>query len=147
MARPLRHFLIGWVHFWAQVSKVVRNPIFAAMTALGNVALFLAAGAFYFLEHGVNAAVTHPLDAVWWAAVTMTTVGYGDVVPMTYGGRIVAVFLMFSGGVLFLAFIALLSAAFVELEFRELGGELERVRKEVKKIKAEIGDLEERGRD
>ena len=144
MLRPIRHFIVGWVHFWAQVRKVFKNPIFAAMTVVGNLALFAAAGIFYLLEHGTNPAVAHPFDAIWWAAVTMTTVGYGDVVPITTGGRIVAVVLMLTAGVLFLAFIALLSAAFVELEFRELGGEMEKVRKEVRRLKAEVGEMGER---
>ncbi len=36
-------------------------------------------------------------DAMWWAVSTMTTVGYGDTYPVTFEGRIVAVFLMASG--------------------------------------------------
>ena len=36
-------------------------------------------------------------DALWWAIVTLTTVGYGDRFPMTVGGRITAMFVMFSG--------------------------------------------------
>ena len=36
-------------------------------------------------------------DAIWWAVVTVTTVGYGDRFPVTEGGRAVAVVLMFVG--------------------------------------------------
>ena len=36
-------------------------------------------------------------DAIWWAVVTVTTVGYGDRFPVTEGGRAVAVILMFIG--------------------------------------------------
>ncbi|MFN8017064.1 MAG: potassium channel family protein [Acidimicrobiales bacterium] len=35
--------------------------------------------------------------AVWWAIVTLTTVGYGDITPITHAGRIVAVMIMVSG--------------------------------------------------
>ena len=36
-------------------------------------------------------------DAFWWSFVTTTTVGYGDIAPQSFGGRIVAVFLMLIG--------------------------------------------------
>ena len=36
-------------------------------------------------------------DALWWAIVTLTTVGYGDRFPVTMGGRITAIFVMFMG--------------------------------------------------
>ena len=45
-------------------------------------------------------------DGVWWAVVTVTTVGYGDVYPMTVGGRIVAIVLMLTG----IGFLAVLTA-------------------------------------
>ena len=36
-------------------------------------------------------------DALWWAITTVTTVGYGDVSPVTTPGRVIAVFLMIGG--------------------------------------------------
>lgn len=49
------------------------------------------------VERDVNSGLTTFHDGVWWAMATMTTVGYGDVSPMTYTGKIVASFLMMFG--------------------------------------------------
>ena len=49
--------------------------------------------------------------AVWWAAVTMTTVGYGDKAPVTFGGRVIAVVWMFCSIVLIAGFTASISAS------------------------------------
>lgn len=45
-------------------------------------------------------------NALWWSFVTATTVGYGDVIPQTLGGRLIAVFLMIIG----IGFVGLLTA-------------------------------------
>ena len=46
----------------------------------------------------------------WWAAVTMTTVGYGDKAPSTLGGRVVALIWMFAGIIMISSFIAAITA-------------------------------------
>jgi ABC-type amino acid transport substrate-binding protein len=50
-------------------------------------------------------------QAVWWAAVTMTTVGYGDKAPETLGGRVVAIVWMLASVVLISSFTASISAS------------------------------------
>jgi ABC-type amino acid transport substrate-binding protein len=47
----------------------------------------------------------------WWAAVTMTTVGYGDKAPVTVGGRIVALFWMFASLIVISGFTAAIASA------------------------------------
>jgi voltage-gated potassium channel len=60
--------------------------------------VFLASVAEYFLEHDVQPATFGSVPAaLWWAVVTLTTTGYGDVVPITLGGRMVAAMVMISG--------------------------------------------------
>ena len=120
---------VGWKHFWRQIGKVLRNPVFLVLTLTGNCALFGSAVIFFFAEHKENPTVQSFGDALWWAFVTMTTVGYGDIIPVTGLGRFIAVVLMLTGGVLFLTFIALLASAFVELEFLELETEVRELRK------------------
>jgi voltage-gated potassium channel len=50
-----------------------------------------------FESKSANANITTGGQALWWAVVTITTVGYGDFYPVTTAGRITGVFVMFSG--------------------------------------------------
>src|SRR4029450_9194138 len=59
--------------------------------------VFLASVAEYFLERDVQPATFGSVPAaLWWAVVTLTTTGYGDVVPITPLGRLVAAMVMIS---------------------------------------------------
>jgi voltage-gated potassium channel len=60
----------------------------------------------YAAENGVNEAINDPVDAIWWGVVTLSTVGYGDVVPVTNEGRFAAAVLMLLGIGLFSAITA-----------------------------------------
>jgi voltage-gated potassium channel len=62
--------------------------------------LITFAGALGVLEaerHAAGANITNFPDALWWACVTIFTVGYGDLSPITFEGRAIAVILMMSG--------------------------------------------------
>jgi voltage-gated potassium channel len=70
---------------------------------LGGVALvagavvLLGASVAYYAEHPTNPGFNTYKSSVWWAIVTLTTVGYGDIVPHTSTGRWAAVLIMFTG--------------------------------------------------
>jgi voltage-gated potassium channel len=59
-------------------------------------------------------------DALWWAATTVTTIGYGDVVPATSGGRVIAVFVMFASVATVSFTTAVVTATFVAYHQRRL---------------------------
>ena len=65
-------------------------------------------------------------DAAWWAATTVTTIGYGDVVPATSGGRVIAVFVMFASVATVSFTTAVVTASFVAYQQRRIGPETER---------------------
>ena len=58
---------------------------------------FVGASVAYYAEHPTNPEYKTYGDSLWWAIVTLTTVGYGDIVPETAAGRWAAVFIMVTG--------------------------------------------------
>ena len=88
-----------------QMLVVSGESLPAAMALVFAVVFMFGAGVF-FLERAVNPAFAHVSDGLWWAFVTLTTVGYGDVVPITSAGRTVAVIAMLFGITLYSLMIA-----------------------------------------
>jgi voltage-gated potassium channel len=77
--------------------------------------LFASAGLeVAFEEHARGATIHNYGDALWWAVVTVTSVGYGDTSPVTAAGRGVAVVLMITGIALFGVVTASIASYFVE---------------------------------
>ncbi|NYB26731.1 MAG: two pore domain potassium channel family protein [Methanobacteriaceae archaeon] len=59
--------------------------------------LISAASIFYFFEHGINPNVNSIDDTIWYALITIRTVGFGDGTPQTIGGRVATVIIIVSG--------------------------------------------------
>lgn len=80
---------------------------FGGLVAL--LLMFLSSLLILHLERGSESTIQTAPDALWWAFVTITTVGYGDQVPITPEGRVVAVVLMTAGVGLFGTYTAWLA--------------------------------------
>jgi voltage-gated potassium channel len=102
----LVRFFAGVYRAMGQFERVANNRglLLLVMVWLGVVVI--TSLAFFAAEVERNPNVTSPVDALWWGVVTLTTVGYGDVLPLTPEGKIAAIVLMVLGIGLFSAITA-----------------------------------------
>ena len=93
-----------------------------------TIPLFIAAGLIIllgtFVMYGVESQVPNSkiktlLDALWWCVATVTTVGYGDIVPVSNIGRIVALFYMFFGISMIAILLSVLTNTFYKRRFEK----------------------------
>ena len=88
-----------------------------------------------------NAEIVNIGDAVWWAFETVTTVGYGDFVPVTWNGRALAVLVMLVGISVLGIVTASLSAALVK-RTHQGPDRVDEVLAELAEVKATLARLE-----
>ncbi|HEX2427174.1 MAG TPA: potassium channel family protein [Gaiellaceae bacterium] len=102
---------------------VVSGRIVPYLVLMMLVAMMVAALTVHFLSPKAFATFG---DEVWWAAQTVTTVGYGDVVPTTSGGRFIGGIVMFVSVATVSLVTAVVTAGFVAYQQRRMSGEVER---------------------
>ena len=123
--RALRLFrlfkLARYVPAFAIVGAAVKRawpPLVAALCVAG-AQLYIAAMMLYFIEGDTKPQAFGSITrAMWWAVVTLTTVGYGDVYPETVWGRVAAGLVALAGVGIVAMPTGILASAFAE-EFRE----------------------------
>ena len=86
----LYHYMHGASSLFNALLKKRFEFIFLGYMLLGVT--FTFGSIFYLLEFGINEALHSYLDAIYWALVTISTVGYGDIAPVTQMGKIVSMF-------------------------------------------------------
>lgn len=91
-----------------------RQPLLSVLLGF-VIVLFTAANVEYLLERNADPAAFGSMPkALWWAIVTLTTTGYGDVVPGTPMGRMVAGFVMISGILVFALWAGILATGYAQ---------------------------------
>lgn len=103
--------------FFLSLYNLAIYPQFLILTFAGNLIVFIAAYIFLVLEASSNELVNKYIDAVWWAFTTVTTVGFGDIVPITFWGRVLGIILMLIGTALFATYISLFAEVFLGTTF------------------------------
>ncbi|MDY0150432.1 MAG: ion transporter [Kiritimatiellia bacterium] len=117
---------------------------FATVAMITFVLVVFASIAVLNFENTPESNIKNAPDALWWAFVTVSTVGYGDRFPVTHLGRIVAVLLMTAGVGLFGTFTAYVASLFNQQEAKEDEKRDDAVIAELKAISERLDRMEKR---
>ena len=139
----------GLRRFGARLGKVA---------IVAGAVMLIASLAAYQAEHKTNQGFATVGDSLWWGIVTLTTVGYGDIVPHTTAGRFAGVAIMFTG----IGVLGVLAGSLAELFHLDetpapdtapangapapLHAELTALRGELQAVELRLSDLVERAR-
>jgi voltage-gated potassium channel len=116
-----------------RVESILKHHSLFRVLIAAVVTLFLGAWLVLLFEEKAKGTNIHDYpDALWWAIVTVTTVGYGDRYPVTEGGRVVAAILMLVG----IGLIGVLTATVASVFIKE---HTDANKEEFKKGHADLG--------
>ena len=97
----------------SHIFKTRTKGTFATVSLISFLMLIFGSISILQFETAPESNIKTAEDAIWWAFVTITTVGYGDKYPVTTEGRIIAGFLMITGVALFGTFTGFIAAWFM----------------------------------
>ena len=85
------------LHRFNIAAGIIKEELILFMIVTG-ILIFLSASGIYFFENEAQPEIfTSIFHSLWWAIVTLTTVGYGDVFPITVGGKMFTFFVLIIG--------------------------------------------------
>ncbi len=144
--RPLRLFrlLVLLAIFQRVAGRTMRGKVIVYVIGSTIMLLFVASLAVLDAERAEPGATIHSFgDAMWWACSTITTVGYGDVVPVSLSGRCIAVALMIGGIALLGTVTATLASWIVQRVAEEDEAGQAATRQQVEALTKQIAALHE----
>jgi len=108
---------------------------FLAATLVSVLLVVMASIAILQFETSPDANIKTPEDALWWAIVTITTVGYGDKYPVSSEGRLMAGFLMVVGVGFFGVLSGFVAAWFLKPQTQKKDNDIEALADEIRQLR------------
>lgn len=130
--------------FFAYLFRNRANGTLSAVLLSSVLLMIFGAIAILSVERVPDANIKTPSDALWWAFVTITTVGYGDRYPVTTLGRFIAAILMIAGVGLFGTFTGYVANFFIEQEQEKEQDDIHALTREIRHLRQKIEALEKR---
>ncbi len=101
-------FLLTLARFFRAIARAWSDPLFRSTAAL-TVALLVSGTVFYATVERLT-----PLDALYLSVMTLTTIGYGDLHPVTNAGKVFTMIYVFVGVGVLVAFVTRLAQALAQ---------------------------------
>ncbi len=123
---------------------LMKRPVFWRLTIVVHGLMLVCACLLLWMEGEINPRVRDLTDALYWAVASATTVGYGDVVAITPGGKWLSMFLMVGGTLISALYTALFAAALMKPEIDEIERELTSEEQQVSEMMQRLDALTEK---
>ena len=126
------------------IEKFLKRTLLDKIISIAIIFIFIVAILIRLFDSNINDIST----AIWFTMVTMTSTGYGDVVPATFSGKLIGIISMIGGILIFATITAVISSIYVskisrdnhsdlESKIDDLTGEIERLNKKIDDLKNE----------
>jgi len=123
------------------IEKFLKRTLLDKILSIAIIFIFVVAILLRFIDSEINDIQT----AVWYTFVSMTSTGYGDVIPATFSGKLIGIIAMVGGIVIFATITAVISSIYVSKISRDhhedLESKIEDLTSEIEKLNEKIGEL------
>ncbi|MBN1327532.1 MAG: ion transporter [Candidatus Cloacimonetes bacterium] len=111
------------MRIWRKKKRRIDRNVILLLKNIFILIMVILAGAIgvLFFEHKTG-LIKSFFDAIWWSLVTITTVGYGDVYPITFWGRLIGIVFILLGFIVFSTFTAFVASNFIDKKIKERKG-------------------------
>lgn len=108
--------ILGLQKIVRRLNNKIRSLVYSVEYILLTLFVYILISAFVMwqVELRYGGSITTLSDALWWSVVTITTIGYGDIIPASMEGRIVGSLIAMLGVVLFMIFVAKVTSVFLQ---------------------------------
>ena len=126
------------------ISKFLKHTLLDKIIFIAILFIFIVTVSIRFLDPSINDIPT----AIWFIVVSMTSTGYGDIVPVSHSGRLIGIIAMIGGILIFATVTAAISTIYMskiskyqhdnlESKIDDLSNEVERLNKKIDELKNE----------
>lgn len=118
-----------------RLGALFKHPFFWTLTALGNSLILMGSIFLYLSEASAQPAPFEFIDSLLWSTSLVTTIGYGNHVPLTTSGKISVLVLMMLGTLFVWSYMAFVVTALISPALTTLEKDLDEVEREINELK------------